>query len=324
MKKNKFYILFAVLIIFGIAVFNIQCSPPSTATTEKAGVKIPAVASTDTTEASISETIDAATNAKLTTDSLKNLEYKVEYAQSRVAKLANGEYQEEAAPGSATKIVVKLTEYIAFGDLNNDNVEDAAVILVSEPGGSGTFYDLAVVLNKEGNLESTNSVLLGDRIKIKAISIDSGIVTVNYLDRKEDQAMAEEPTIDKIQKFIIENDILSLATTVATTAATTTKITGTFEGIIPCADCEGIQSDITINPDSTYILKLTYLGTDVEPYTANGNWKIDDKGRLVLLKADGKSAEQYLKIVSQNEIKMLDGDGNEITGTNLNFSLKRK
>ena len=171
----------------------------------------------------------AATTAKLTIDSLKNLEYKVEYTQNGVAKLENGEYQEAAAPGSATKIVVQLTGYIAFGDLNNDKVEDSAVILVSQPGGSGTFYDLASVLNKDGNLKSTNSIFLGDRIKIKIISINSGIITVNYLERKEDQAMADEPTVDKTQTFIVENDILSptVAATTSATSATSAATTAT-------------------------------------------------------------------------------------------------
>ncbi len=102
------------------------------------------------------------------------------------------------------------------------------------------------------------------------------------------------------------------------------KIEGNFGGIIPCADCEGIQADLTLNPDYTYTFSFTYLGRDVEPYVTTGNWEIDKEGRLVLLAADGKSVEQYFKIVSQNAVEMLDADGNEITGTNLNFTLTRK
>jgi len=103
-----------------------------------------------------------------------------------------------------------------------------------------------------------------------------------------------------------------------------TDVVGNYEGIIPCADCEGIKAELAIKNDSTYIFKFTYLGTDSAPYESTGNWKIDEKGRLVLLASDGERVEQYLKIVSQNEVKMLDGDGNEITGTDLNFSLLRK
>jgi len=152
--------------------------------------------------------LPSCTSSKITEDFLKNLEYKVEYTQNGFAKLENGQYQEEAAPGSATKIIVKLTEYIVLGDLNSDKKEDAAVILVSDPGGSGTFYDLSVVINKEGTLKNIDTIFLGDRIKIKTISIDLGIITVNYLDREQDQAMADEPTIDTTQKFKVENDRL--------------------------------------------------------------------------------------------------------------------
>ena len=39
-----------------------------------------------------------------------------------------------------------------------------------------------------------------------------------------------------------------------------TKIEGNFEGIIPCADCEGIKAELSVKSDSTYTFKFTYLG----------------------------------------------------------------
>ncbi|MBU4294245.1 MAG: copper resistance protein NlpE [Actinobacteria bacterium] len=85
-----------------------------------------------------------------------------------------------------------------------------------------------------------------------------------------------------------------------------------------------MKAELSIKSDTTYVVEFTYLGTDAAPYEATGNWKIDEKERLVLIASDGKRVEQYFKIVSQNEVKMLDGDGNEITGTDLNFPLLRK
>jgi uncharacterized lipoprotein NlpE involved in copper resistance len=111
---------------------------------------------------------------------------------------------------------------------------------------------------------------------------------------------------------------------ISLSGCTKTKVVGNYEGIIPCADCEGIKAELAIKSDLIYTFTFTYLGKDVEPYEAAGNWQIDKKGRLVLLASDDKRVEQYFKIVSQNEVKMLDGDGNEIAGTNLNFSLLRK
>jgi hypothetical protein len=141
-------------------------------------------------------------------DTLKNLEYKIEVSSNGIAKLKDGSFSEEAAPGSASKTQVKLTENIAFGDLDNNANIDAVVILWASGGGSGSFYYLDVVINKDGNLESINSVFLGDRVKIKNIAIDKGTITVIFLDRKQDQAMAEEPTTEVIKRFRVENNIL--------------------------------------------------------------------------------------------------------------------
>jgi hypothetical protein len=134
-------------------------------------------------------------SAQISTDALANLEYQIDITQSDTAKLENGSFSEEATPGSALKIEVKLTDDIAFGDLNNNGIDDAAAILWASGGGSGSFSYLSAVLNKSGSLMSTNSIFIGDKIIIENLSINKGIITVNYLDREMDQAMSKEPTI---------------------------------------------------------------------------------------------------------------------------------
>jgi hypothetical protein len=49
---------------------------------------------------------------------------------------------------------------------------DTVVILVNQPGGSGTFYYLAALLNTTAGLTVTPAVLLGDRIKVNAVRLD--------------------------------------------------------------------------------------------------------------------------------------------------------
>jgi uncharacterized lipoprotein NlpE involved in copper resistance len=127
--------------------------------------------------------------------------------------------------------------------------------------------------------------------------------------------------IKKLFAFIL---IIMFLLGISLSGCTRDKVIGDYEGIIPCADCEGIKAELSVNTDKTYTFTFTYLGTDAQPYVATGNWEIDKEGRLVLLRSDGTGIEQYFKIVSQNEVLMLDGDGNEITGTDLNFSLLRK
>ena len=70
--------------------------------------------------------------ATITDVALKNMEYHTKVLPSGAVTLANGEYRQPAAPGSATEVVVTLTDPIAYGTLNGQPA--AAVVLVTEPG----------------------------------------------------------------------------------------------------------------------------------------------------------------------------------------------
>src|SRR6185295_1067652 len=54
--------------------------------------------------------------------------------------LVEGKSETPAAPGSATKITTTIFGEPVRGDVNGDGVNDAALILVQNSGGSGTFY----------------------------------------------------------------------------------------------------------------------------------------------------------------------------------------
>jgi hypothetical protein len=120
--------------------------------------------------------------APLTMDLLQNAEYASEFTASKKAKLAAGKYEESAAPGSASKVTVTLLAFpMAFGDLNGDGVDDAAVLLTTNSGGSGTFVVLNVVLNDKGAAKFASAVLLGDRVQPKTITIAGGVITVDEI-----------------------------------------------------------------------------------------------------------------------------------------------
>jgi len=131
---------------------------------------------------------------RLTPEMLANLSYPSQYTADGVAPLTDGQYEEAAAPGSATKTSIQLSDMLAFGDLDADGVDDAAVVLISDPGGSGRFYDLVAVLDRNGNAFPVASAFLGDRIEISAVTIEDGQIVVDMLDRGPDEAMADEPT----------------------------------------------------------------------------------------------------------------------------------
>ncbi|MFC1724768.1 hypothetical protein ACFL4T_04010 [candidate division KSB1 bacterium] len=118
-----------------------------------------------------------------------NAEYRSEFIKGEKIKLKDGKYRKKYFPDSASELRVSLLEKHAVGDLNGDGIEDAAVVLISEPGGSGTFYHLAVLINENGKLRNIDSILLGDRIAINSIKIKSKKIEVKILSRGKDDPM---------------------------------------------------------------------------------------------------------------------------------------
>lgn len=139
----------------------------------------------------------------LTLDSLKNAEYSSEWATTGKAHLTDGQYRDPALPGSATITIITLSDQMAMGDLNTDGNPDAAVVLVSDPGGSGIFRELAVLLNQNGKPVHIASTLLGDRIQVNAITIESSTIVANIIKHGPQDPMCC-PTQREIQKFILQ------------------------------------------------------------------------------------------------------------------------
>lgn len=101
---------------------------------------------------------------------LRNMTYPTGYTHSGRAPLVDGRYEEPAVPGSASRIVVKATDFVAAGLLDKRDV--ATVVLVTDPGGSGVFFDLYVLERKSDGWSVVDHALLGDRIRVNAIRIE--------------------------------------------------------------------------------------------------------------------------------------------------------
>lgn len=139
---------------------------------------------------------------------LPDLAYPVDSTSSGTAHLKDGIFAESIVPDSATMTRILLGKEQLFGDLNGDGTEDAVVTLVVDPGGSGTFTYLALVLNEAGIPKPLAAVLLGDRIILKSMEIQPGIITVTMLSRKPDEPMSTEPTVEVIRKFTLRGETL--------------------------------------------------------------------------------------------------------------------
>lgn len=96
---------------------------------------------------------------------------------------------------------------------------------------------------------------------------------------------------------------------------------GTFSGLLPCADCSGIDTTLTLwEPDTqvsggTYELRMAYQGKPGKPWAGKGTWLLlpgDGVSRDAVvceLVPDDKSSVMFFKKVGERgDLQMLDRD----------------
>ena len=125
-------------------------------------------------------------------------------------RLQNGYFEASAAPDSASKIKASIILDPVYGDIDKDGDKDAAMFLVFEPGGSGTFYYVAVALKTKEGYYGTTAVQLGDRIKPLNLMVRNSMVVATFADRSPSQPMAAMPSIEKSNYLIFYKDQLFL------------------------------------------------------------------------------------------------------------------
>jgi hypothetical protein len=109
------------------------------------------------------------------------------------------------APGSASEIVVALTEHVVPGELNGERV--AAAILYSSGGGSGTFYELHVMVERDGQPHDVAWTQLGDRVEINSLAIEEDEIVVDMVTQGPDDPMCC-PTQQVVQTYALEGESL--------------------------------------------------------------------------------------------------------------------
>jgi len=127
----------------------------------------------------------------------------------------------------------------------------------------------------------------------------------------------ERKKMKKISMFLLVSVVILAA--LISVGCGQSKLNGTYEGTLPCADCPGLQTTININSEGTFHMEETYLERSESPTVTDGEWTLD-KDIITFTAGDYKF--EY-KVISEKEIRWAP-DGKEITGTNLNWSLLKK
>jgi len=98
---------------------------------------------------------------------------------------------------------------------------------------------------------------------------------------------------------------------------------GIYKGIIPCADCEGILTELLINQDNTYTIRTNYLGKDETIFESNGTYHLNNDQHSIILSTSENRPKQYL--IGDKMLIQQDMNGNKITGQLAdNYILKKQ
>jgi uncharacterized lipoprotein NlpE involved in copper resistance len=87
---------------------------------------------------------------------------------------------------------------------------------------------------------------------------------------------------------------------------------GKYKGIIPCADCEGIEIELNLLKDESWTMSQKYLGRTADPVNYHGRFTWSEKGKIIFLQSGDKVSWQFR--MEENLLFMLDQDGKEMGG----------
>lgn len=87
--------------------------------------------------------------------------------------------------------------------------------------------------------------------------------------------------------------------------------TGVYKGTLPCADCEGIVTEIRLNEDNSYEKVSDYLGKGESNFRESGIFEWDETGGKIVISNTTSDIKEWYR-VGENRLIALDSEGNDI------------
>jgi copper homeostasis protein (lipoprotein) len=107
------------------------------------------------------------------------------------------------------------------------------------------------------------------------------------------------------------NEVDSVAFLKEHNARNSLDYAGTYQGVLPCADCEGIAIELKISYDGEFHKTMQYRGKDADIFEFTGEYKWNEAGNTIILEGL-ELPNQYF--VTEERLIHLDSDGQRITG----------
>ncbi len=132
-------------------------------------------------------------------------------------QLHNAVYEgEPVAPGAAGRPRVQLLDTYVTGDLDGAPGAEAAVILVENSGGSGSFVYVAVMGRNADGVVNLGTGLVGDRVQIRGARIEADILSLDVLQAGPGDPMCCPGELATRTWKLVDGDLLEVPSGVPT------------------------------------------------------------------------------------------------------------
>ncbi|MCY4110010.1 MAG: hypothetical protein OXG11_13405 [Chloroflexi bacterium] len=153
-----------------------------------------------------SEVAPADAESRLTLEQLRNAEYRLPLIgdEETPIRFVDGQASIQLGEGATERAHAGLVDdTFALGDLDNDGIADAVVVVYINYGGTGTFIHLVAFLDRDGAPVQAGRVLLGDRARVESMTIVAGEISANMLTHGPDDGLCC-PSLNVTRKFRLQ------------------------------------------------------------------------------------------------------------------------
>lgn len=106
------------------------------------------------------------------------------------------------------------------------------------------------------------------------------------------------------------------------TSANDLNWVGDYKGLLPCADCEGIETELELKANNTYELTEEYLGKQGNEFKAKGTFSFDaDQSNIITLDEQGQKRKFF---IGDNYIELREMQTGQALDTKLNYKLMKE
>jgi hypothetical protein len=140
---------------------------------------------------------------------IRNAQYELGAADTpQVVQFTDGKF-EQGTSGSDNFMSVALTDFVAVGDLDEDDRDEIAALVSENYGGTGVFVFLAIYEYVNGTPTFQTSTIVDDRPQLNEVSIENGEIFLDALVHGTDDPMCC-PTLKTMRHYRLVDQQLDM------------------------------------------------------------------------------------------------------------------